>query len=433
MSQKNALVLAPFAGHQGHLADRRANRFCRWLADSGFSITLAGAVAQDHRSQALPRNYLRVRDPLRSWDAADRVHAGEVRSRHQGSARYFVARNLLIPDAAMPWSVACAMDSRVRTAAVQSSVIVSTSPPESPHLAGMLISRLAGIPHIVDFRDGWTDEPLKEQLADNRLRRWLETSLERAVLTHAALVLVTSNEWKELLVARMPSIQPKVHVLTNAYPLRVEPPKELLAERGQLPRLVYAGRFAGSRVSRNPSALISLLEREAASSPTPFEIRFIGELNFDEVEQIDRLAIAIQRYGWKVVRTGVMTASQAQDECMMAAGLLLLSTSRGSLPSKLFDYIATGHPMLCMSPVASATWKVCEQLPQALQVDLHGHPPGEAPQSFCAFLQSRPQSALPAEFHEHAVGERFRQLVASVVSGPAPVTPSTPSPLNQPG
>ena len=325
------------------------------------------------------------------------------------------------------------MNTRVRAAAAQSSIILSTSPPESPHLAGMLLSRRARVPHVVDLRDGWIDEPLKEQIIGSRVRRWLETSMERAVLAHAALVFVTSNEWKELLLARMPHMQSKVHVLTNAYPSQQDPIVPLPAKGVELPRLVYAGRFTGSRVSGDPGPLISLLKREASSSRTPFEIRFIGELNKDEVKQLDQLGAAIQQYGWKVVKIGVISASQAQHECMMAHGLLLLSTCRGSLPSKLFDYIATGHPMLAMSPVASATWNTCQKLPQAWRVDLHGHHHGEKHGSFCAFVQSCPQAALPAEFHDQAVGKRFQEFVASLLTAPVQAIPSTLSRLHQPG
>lgn len=428
VSQKHALLLAPFAGHQGHLADRRARRFCNWLTDAGFGVTVVGALAEPHVNHPPPREYLQVPDPLRSWGAPERIGTNAVRARHEGSVRYVAARNLLVPDTAMPWSVACAMNSRVKAAAARSSIIVSTSPPESPHLAGMLISRRVGVPHVVDLRDGWIDEPLKEQIAGNGIRRWLETSLERAVLTHAALVLVTSNEWKELLLARMPSIQSKVHVLTNAYKGRSYPNSAPVTAGNQLPRLVYAGRFAGSRVSREPSPLVELLRREASCSTTPFEVRFVGEMNGSEIEQIEELGGAIQHHGWKVVRTGVVSASEAQHECNLAHGLLLLSTCHGSLPSKLFDYMATGRPILSMSPVASATWNACKQLPQAWQVDLNGNQQGGgAHQSFCAFLKSQPGSALPAEFQEDAIGARFRELVDSVLSESAQATPSTPS------
>lgn len=410
----NVLVLSPYAGCIGHLANRRASRFCRWLTEAGFNVTLVGALA-DHRPEVdqKPIPYIYVGNPLHAVLQSQPVKTGTKRGLKSLAARY-----LLIPDGSILWSIACVLNSAVRLAARQSSLIVSTSPPESPHLTGLFLSRLTGVPHIVDLRDGWTDEPLKRQITESRFRRWIETSMERAVLANAALILVTSNEWKELLAARITPIQSKTHVLTNAYNSGENLTRKPLGEAYDLPRLVYTGKLSLSHANRDLGALVSLLTREASSSPKPFEVRFIGELQAHEIERLDHLANVIKQYGWKVTMTGNLSEAQCQAECATAAGLLLLSVSHAALPSKLFDYMATGLPILALSPVGSATWNICRQLPQAWQVDLDGRPQDRMCPSFVTFVGSQPQGAIPAQFEEGAVGQRFSALLEAILQLP---------------
>ncbi len=411
---RNVLVLSPYAGCIGHLANRRASRFCRWLTEAGFNVTLVGAL-KNHRPEIghKPIPYIYVGNPLHALLQSQPVQTGTKRGLKSLAARY-----LLIPDGSMMWSIACALNSSVRLAARQSSLIISTSPPESPHLTGLFLSRLTEVPHIVDLRDGWTDEPLKRQITESRVRRWIETSMERAVLANAALVLVTSNEWKELLLARIPRIHSKTHVLTNAYSSQGNLMRKPLGKANDLPRLVYAGKLGLSHASRDLEALLSLLTCEASMSPKPFEVKFIGELQAREIERLEYLANAIKEYGWKVTITGNLSETQSQMECATAAGLLLLSVSHAALPSKLFDYMATGLPVLAMSPAGSATWNICRQLPQAWQVDLDGRPQDGVCPSFVTFVRSQPQGVIPAQFEEGAVGQRFSALLEAVLQLP---------------
>jgi hypothetical protein len=242
--------------------------------------------------------------------------------------------------------------------------------------------------------------------------------MERAVLANAALVLVTSNEWKELLLTRVPRLQSKTHVLTNAYGSRGNLKPEPIAEVHDLPRLVYTGKLGLSHANRDLGALVSLLMCEASLSLKPFEIKFIGQLQEREIEQLEHLAKEIKEYGWKVTMTGNVSETQSKLECATAAGLLLLSVSHAALPSKLFDYMATGLPILAMSPIGSATWNVCRQLPQAWQVNLTGRPQDRTCPSFVTFVRSQPQGVIPAQFEEGAVGRRFSALLEAILQLP---------------
>ena len=66
-SELNAIVLSPYAGYIGHLANRRANRFCRWLTEAGFNVTLVGALKDHHPEiNQKPIPYIYVRNPLQA-------------------------------------------------------------------------------------------------------------------------------------------------------------------------------------------------------------------------------------------------------------------------------------------------------------------------------------------------------------------------------
>src|SRR5690606_18085287 len=115
---------------------------------------------------------------------------------------------------------------------------------DSVHVGAWMLSTKTGVPHIMDMRDGWLDEPLKPLLHASALHRWREGRLESRIAHHAKAIQVTSCVWKELFDARYPQLAHKVHILTNGYPAQMppaspKPPKG--AEDEQV--LIHAGRF----------------------------------------------------------------------------------------------------------------------------------------------------------------------------------------------
>jgi glycosyltransferase involved in cell wall biosynthesis len=96
--------------------------------------------------------------------------------------------------------------------------------------------------------------------------------------------------------------------------------------------------------TRNPMALWQALDRFAQrQSRRSLEIRLVGRVSEDA-------ALAAAAHGLSVERTGYVSHAMAISE-MRSADLLILSSedqsvSEGHIPGKLFEYLASGTPVL---------------------------------------------------------------------------------------
>jgi len=76
-------------------------------------------------------------------------------------------------------------------------LILSSSPPESAHVGAWLLSQYrTGVPHIVDMRDGWLDEPLKPLLRSSDAAPLVRGRMELVSCAMPKLSNVTSDVCK---------------------------------------------------------------------------------------------------------------------------------------------------------------------------------------------------------------------------------------------
>lgn len=388
MSQK-ALFVNPFAFADQHHGARRMRRFAEWLTSDGWLVsTVTSRAARD----PIAIEHQEVADPLGLWPLPlthTSVHNASLKAsriRGRGLGRH------LVPDSSIGWALATLASRGVHRLAHNADVIVSTSPPESTHVAASLLARRHGKAHIVDMRDGWLDEPLKAELTRPGVRRLLEGRLERWVLNFAKRILVTSPEWKVALADRYPHLEERIRVVRNTVPPL--PRFETSSVERVGPRWVYAGRFGESRISQNASQLLPILAAEARAAREPIEFRFVGALHQMETTLLDTFARAIHATRCSVVCTGHLTHADAMDEICAADALLLLCCSVHALPSKLFEYVATGRPILAVCRPNTATWNACGKISSAMCVDPDAPIRGG---DFVRFMQNMPTEAPDSE------------------------------------
>jgi glycosyltransferase involved in cell wall biosynthesis len=238
----------------------------------------------------------------------------------------------------------------------------------------------------------------------------LEGRLEGRILAEARVVFVTSEQWKALLVARRPELASKVTVLTNGYPpalvqAPVRPPAGPLV-------LLHAGRFSGSRPVQRVGALLAPL---AAVGPGEVSgrIRLRGALELEDALDAGRWASRLASAGWVLETEPPVARLDLLPELAAADGLLLLAISPSAVPSKLFEYLAAGRPILAVTPRDGAVWTIGACLPQMFLLD-----PADASASanvvpaFLDACRSRGRNyPLPEEFSEPALAARFHEAL----------------------
>lgn len=369
---KKAVIFAPFWRQAGHVGNNRVDRFVRWLAEDGFRVVMIRAGSVDGRREEPWGTEITVRDPMSLY--RDASPAGVQPSvRKPNKLRRALSYWLFNPDPSVVWARVAARHPSVLEATKQASFILSSSPPESAHVGAWLLARRLGLPHVVDMRDGWLDEPLKPLLHSSAFRRWQEGRLESRILRDASAILVTSDVWQELLCNRLPELVNKITVLTNGYPTSMLELARTKFERKDTELvLVHAGRFLGSRLTQSPDLLLQPLLESVKNKANCGTIRLIGSLSTEELQIIERFSQPFAKKGWRIECPGSLPRHELLKLLPKADGLLLLSASYAAIPSKLFEYIPTGRPMLVVTEQGSATWRICEKLTQAVLVESGG-------------------------------------------------------------
>jgi hypothetical protein len=414
--QKKAIIFAPFWRQEGHIGNNRVDRFVRWLTEDGYFVVMIRAGIRDDEREESWGMEITVRDRLGLYRDTSPAGAPTVAPRKPNKFRRALAYWLFNPDPTVVWAHAAAKHPVVLLAMKGAAFILSSSPPESAHVGAWLLSCRTGVPHIVDMRDGWLDEPLKPLLCTSALRRLQEGRLERCILSDAKAIQVTSDIWKELLCERYPAFADKVLVLTNGYPQHMteSQPKQSAESASELV-LIHAGRFIGSRLTQFPNLLLEPLLQNLFLQPGKGVIRLIGPLSADELQMIAPFKSRFQEIGWRIECPGSMPRRKLLKLLPEADGLLLLSASHAALPSKLFEYIPTCRPIFVVTSRNSATWKICSELSQVslMEAALINKKVCGAPPQKPFYLTA--SCSVPSEFSERHLFERFSVLLSSLL------------------
>lgn len=261
----------------------------------------------------------------------------------------WVRANVFLPDARVGWVPFAVVRGRHILREQDVDAIVTTGPPHSTHLAGAILQWMTGTPWLADFRDPWTDINYYQELPHTWWAQRLDSLLERMVLRRAEAVTTVSPGWRDLLAGKVEN-RPRdtFRVVHNGYDE---------ADVGRDPSAVDEDVFALTHVgslyaSRNPMGLWRALRQLRDEDAVPkLRVRLVGMVdpNVREALQDHGLADIEEWVGYRPHEEAVAY--------MQRAGLLLLSieefpAATGMLTGKLYEYLASGRPVLGVGPAA---------------------------------------------------------------------------------
>lgn len=361
-SNNSILFICPFWGQAGHVGTIRAERMVRWLRDAGYTISIVKAGHSDRKEQATFGELITIRDPLGMYgDTANNKIIAST-SRNPSKLRRFLAYLLLLPDPSILWAKRVVQHKLVNDTAQNSNWFMASSPPESAFISASIMARHNQGRFWMDMRDGWLDEPMKPLLRKYAFQRFREKKLESALLKDAHMITVTSDNWRDMLSARYPQYEHKIHVITNTFPPDVSTESFVTkneSEPGVIPiyNLIHAGRIFSSRPERTIESLLGPLTEYFRSQQIKGTFTFIGDLSSDEEFQLKKWDRMLRNCNWSIHRIGQVSRAELFGKMKSAHGLLMFSTSFGSIPAKFYDYAVTGIPVLAVTRENSALQK----------------------------------------------------------------------------
>jgi glycosyltransferase involved in cell wall biosynthesis len=363
-SQRRVLFLAYLFPPTGGGGVQRSLKFVKYLPDSGWTPTvltvrpIAYYVYDPDLLKELPPEVEIVRtesvDPLRLTAALSPKrlrlgsHARTGRSTIAEGSRLVklyrqVRRLLFFPDAQagwMPFAITAGAKALRRN---RVSVIYSPGAPYSSALVAYMLSAMSGIPYVVDFRDGWTDDMYN--VPPTRLHRWAHRSLERLVVTKAAAVCVYGEWLAQRLAKRYPAISERIVTIPNGFDPADLQGIEPAPKRSTVRRIVYSGSlFAHHREVF--ATFLDALKQLPAQELARVELLIVGNVYEEAVHDVMRTGLKDRVHFCGYVGHAVALSY------LLSADASLLLVRRGDVASvtgKVFELLMVGKPIIALA------------------------------------------------------------------------------------
>lgn len=285
------------------------------------------------------------------------THPGRLLEQKEKSllerAAIWFRANFLVPDPRVFWVKPSVKFLSELVEKGQFEAIITTGPPHSMHLIGLELKRKFGIKWIADFRDPWSAWEFLDSLPMTNLIRKKHRSLEKSVLKEADEVITISPTFQEDLTKLA---NRKIQLLTNGFDSDDLPSdfKQKTKTPDEL-HLVYTGIIDSIR---NPIPILDAMKAEFGQSEDHVKFTFVGRVS-------DVVRAYVAEDSWLQARVdfpGYVSHEQVFDFYEKADALVLILTdtknAKGNIPGKVFEYLATGLPILALGDPNGDTAKI---------------------------------------------------------------------------
>lgn len=258
----------------------------------------------------------------------------------------WIRGNFFIPDPRIFWVKPASKFLRELILENNIKTIITTGPPHSIHLIGLKLKEQdPSLRWLADFRDPWSEWGLLDSLKVGAAARRWHRRLEARVLSKADDVITITPFYQkhfEKLGDR------KITLLTNGFD--ESDFKEFKRERSEKFILRHVGII---NEKCDPRPFMKALEQTMLSDPQlrhDVQVEFIGEVHPDFQNFVNENAILRASTFFK----GNIPHKELLKLYGSSAVLLIILTgykdAEGYLPGKLFEYLATGIPIVGTGP-----------------------------------------------------------------------------------
>jgi glycosyltransferase involved in cell wall biosynthesis len=275
--------------------------------------------------------------------------AGGGRGGLRALARSAAHRYVYYPDAQIGWYPLAVRAGLRLLREAHFDAVLSSSNPVTAHLVARTLARRARVPWVAEFRDPWAD-----RFPAGHAHRRRAARLQRSLATGADAVIVPTPTMASHLAAEWGR---DVALIPNGHD--VERP---VSVRSAQPTLTYVGSFYPGRQDLS-GVLAAIGQLEGSAQQRAPRLRFVGDMPAEL-----RAEVAAAGLDERVEVTGFLPLEQAM--AAMADSSMLLACgfagtdplSLGVIPAKVFEYLASGLPILYLgNPADDAARLLADQ------------------------------------------------------------------------
>ncbi|RXM43993.1 glycosyltransferase [Flavobacterium sp. YO64] len=288
----------------------------------------------------LPKYYQKLKKNRKTTVKKITVEVGQTIE----STNNRLADNFFVPDVNIFWAIGAFFRLRKIIKKENINVLYSSSPLASSHIVVLLYRKFfsKSVKWIVEFRDPWTFNPFisKKPYLLNKLDHFLE----KMVIKSSDSIIVTSEEYKEEFLKKYSFLDTnKIRYIPNGFDAEDFEGLHKSSNNEKI-TIVHTGNFYGKRSLKPFLEALTIIKEEYPQYKKSLKFVQYGtidpegalyNLNFPNsfVEIIDNIP-----------------HRESLQQTINADWLLLVpGPGNGTMPGKLYEYLATGNPIIALA------------------------------------------------------------------------------------
>lgn len=371
--RKKVLIITYYWPPSGGIGVHRCLKFAKYLRDFGWEPIVYTAenahypYIDETNFAHIPENLTVLKHPI--WEPYDlfKVASGRKRSSPMNNPVHvrdkrtwidnlaiWIRGNFFIPDARMFWIKPSVKYLSKWLAANKVDAILSDGPPHTNTVIACRLSKKFGIPWLADFQDPWTQVDYYKLL---KLTRWAHkrhVNMEQEVFRTAKKITIASPSWKEDLEAIGAR---NVDVIYWGYDedefsnLNLQPDTKFT--------ITHAGLLGFDRLPDVLFKVLADMKNDIPDFANALRIQLPGMVDISVVESLKQNHLTENTW-----IPGAINRIEAIERTFTSQVLLLplnkAENARGRIPGKLFEYLRSKRPILCLGPSDSDVSKILD-------------------------------------------------------------------------
>jgi glycosyltransferase involved in cell wall biosynthesis len=255
------------------------------------------------------------------------------------------------PDVFITWVPSAIKNAKRIIKSENIDIVYIVTPPHSSSIIGFFLKGMPNVKVLLDFRDPWANDV--DLISPTFIHRSAHKFAEKKVINKCDAITTTTQAHSDYFKKTVIKTETqKVHTITNGVDIQSYKPK--YTDLYPSFTITYTGNFDSTR---QPDPLLKAVANIRKNSPHVFgseAIKFFGVYNIflDEKAKTYGLTNIIKQYG-------IIEFNDVINEMSRASILLLVVhndpvTPKFCIPAKLFEYIASGRPILAITPPGAA-------------------------------------------------------------------------------
>ncbi|WP_433631915.1 glycosyl transferase family 1 [Chryseobacterium cucumeris] len=377
MEQKKILIITYYWPPAGGPGVQRWLKFAKYLPDFGWKPIIytpenpSYPLLDETLMKDVPENIEMVRTKIwEPYQLAEKLNKSNKKFKAgqfdvgknqswKSKLSIWVRGNFFIPDARVFWVKPSVTFLEKYLKENKIDTIVTSGPPHSLHLIGLgLKNKMPDLKWVADFRDPWTEISYYKHLKLTKSSDKKHRQLENAVFKNADITLATSYTDAE----NFRKAGANAVCITNGYDESDsgKKAKGQNLKNGQAFTLSYIGVLEQLRNPENLWKALDELIKENAEFAADFKLKFVGRIDDKILQSIENSSLKNH-----ILNLGYLSHGKAVEE-MQNSNLLLITNfpneaSKGIIPGKIFEYLASGKQILSFGPDKADVSKILEE------------------------------------------------------------------------